>query len=126
MVWQVVACVLAAAGLMRFLWGLAGAVLLPVAGDNLTMVCRAKGDAPELEQTVRSFAWLRGTGMVELPLQILDCGMTPQARRRAERLARQHPYVQLIAQGATDEQEDAAVGRPGDDSRQCDGGGLSE
>ena len=68
--WQVVSCVLAAAGILLFLWCLIGAFVLPVATPGLTAVYRARGEARDMEQMVRGFAWLWGTGVVELPLQI--------------------------------------------------------
>ena len=122
MSWQIVSCVLAAAGLILFLWCLIGSFLLPVAGPNLTAVYRASADAPDLEQAVRSFSWLHETGMIDMPLQILDCGMDPHAAMRAERLAREHPYIQIIwEQVEWDHGTTAGTG-----SRQCDRGGLSE
>ena len=124
MVWQVVACVLATAGLILFAWCLIGSFLLPVAGRNLTVVYRARGDAPDLEQAVRSLAWLRGTGMVDVPLQIVDCGMEQAARQRAERLARAHPFIQVVPAPAAQGEE--ACGRSGDPPRQRGDGDLSE
>ena len=124
MVWQVVACVLATAGLILFCWCLIGSFLLPVAGRNLTAVYRAGGDASDLEQTVRSFSWLRGTGMIEMPLRIVDCGMDEETRRLAERLARTHPYIQIVREKRQEEREFGTAA--GDDPRQCGGGDLSE
>ena len=127
MVWQVVACVLATAGLILFCWCLIGSFLLPVAGRNLTAVYLASGDSTDLEQTVRSFSWLRGTGMIEMPLKIVDCGMDNEARRLAERLARAHPYIQIVAGARRAEQEDTERGAAaGDDPRQCGCGDLPE
>lgn len=121
MVWQVVACVLATAGLILFCWCLIGSFLLPVAGRNLTAVYLASKDSADLEQTVRSFSWLRGTGMIEMPLKIVDCGMDEETRHLAVRLARAHPYIQLVRQEEVD--RGAAAG---DDPRQCGCGDLSE
>ena len=124
MVWQVVACVLATAGLILFCWCLIGSFLLPVAGRNLTAVYQAGRDASDLEQTVRSFSWLRGTGMIEMPLKIVDCGMDVETRRLAERLARAHPYIQIVGKEQRQEQEETERGATGDDPWQCGCGDL--
>ena len=127
MVWQIVACVLASAGLLLFLWCLIGSFVLPVAGRSLTAVYRASGSAGDLEQTVRGFSWLRGTGMIDMPLQILDCGMDPQAAMLARQLAKEHPYIQIIWQAGSEGRVNGDFGgTAGTDPRQCGGGGLSE
>lgn len=125
MVWQVVACVLATAGLILFCWCLIGSFLLPVAGRNLTAVYAAGKDASDLEQTVQSFSWLRGTGMIEMPLRIVDCGMDEETRRLAERLARAHPYIQIVREEQR-KQGETERGAAGDDPRQCGCGDLPE
>ena len=96
MIWQVLSCTLATAGLILFFWCLIGSFLLPVAGQNLVAVYRAFGDASDLEQTVRSFAWLHETGILDMPMQIQDCGMNQEAKLRADKLASEHPYIQII------------------------------
>ena len=122
MIWQVVACVLATAGLILFCWCLIGSFLLPVAGRNLTAVYMAGKDSSDLEQTVQSFSWLRGTGMIEMPLKIVDCGMDEETRHLAERLARAHPYIQIVSQ----KQGETERGTAGDDPWQCGRGDLPE
>ena len=127
MIWQIVACVLATAGLILFCWCLIGSFLLPVAGRNLSAVYLADADSTDLEQTVQSFSWLRGTGMIEMPLKIVDCGMDCETRSLAERLARTHPYIQIVNGTQRDKQGETERGTTaGDDPRQCSGGDLSE
>lgn len=98
MVWQVVSCALATAGIILFLWCLIGAFLLPVAGQNLVTVYRASGDASDLEQAVRGFSWLHETGLLDMSMQIVDCGMSESARQTAQKLALEHPYIQIVRQ----------------------------
>lgn len=127
MVWQTVACALAAAGLVLFFWGLLGAFLLPAAGPGLVLRLSAQGDAPELEQSVRGVVWLVETGLLDAPLQIVDCGLQPEARRRAQRLAEGHPYISLVRQQPAEEAREETIGeRARDDPRQRGRGGLSE
>jgi hypothetical protein len=56
----------------------------------------AKGAAPGLENAVRSQRWLAGRGEAEI--LIADEGMTPEARSRAEVLARVHRATLLPAE----------------------------
>ena len=125
MIWQVIASVLGAAGLILFCWCFIGSFLLPVAGRNVTAVYVAGKDAADLEQTVRSFSWLRGTGMIEMPLKIVDCGMDEETRRLAERLAGTHPYIQIVRPERR-KQGETERGTAGDDPRQCGCGDLPE
>ena len=125
MFWQILSCVLAAAGVLLFLWCLLGAFVLPVETPGLTAVYRARGNAQDMEQMVRGFAWLRGTGVMDMPLQILDCGMDEEALRRAEHLARQHPYIQIIRK--IPQRGEETVGKTaGTDPWQCGRGGVPE
>lgn len=126
MVWQMVACALAAAGLVLFFWGLLGAFLLPAAGPGLVLRLPVQGDAPELEQSVRSIVWLVESGFLDAPLEIVDCGLEPEARCRAQRLAESHSCISLIRQAAEITGKDAIGERARDDLRQCGRGGLSE
>ena len=125
MFWQVVSCVLAAAGILLFLWCLVGAFVLPVATPGLTAVYRARGEARDMEQAVRGFAWLRGTGVLEVPLQIVDCGMNEEARQRAEHLARRHPYIQIMRK-IPGQGEETVGETAGTDPRQCGCRGVSK
>ncbi len=120
MVWQVVVCTLAAAGAVLCVWGLLGALLGPVGGGAAIRWCVA-GEAPALEQTVRGVAWLHDTGLLDMPLELVDCGLTPPARERARRLAAGYSFVRLTGQ----ETEDigAAAGDPARDGDRAD---LSE
>lgn len=48
----------------------------------------ASGEAEGLEETVRGLRWLSETGKAELPALIVLDNATPEAARRADRLAR--------------------------------------
>ena len=67
---------LAALGLLTFLWCLAGLVLRPERETLSIRCCQGNGD--RLEQTVRAYGWLRGTGLVRGQLLLMDCGLTAQ------------------------------------------------
>jgi len=108
--------VLAAAGLVFVAWCLTGRLLLPARG--VLVLCRVRGDAPELEQTVRSLTWLVESGLLRATLRIADCGLTPEARARAEALAARRRYIEIV--------EEECGRATGADSRECGRGCLSE
>jgi len=116
MAMEILSCVLAAAGALLFLWCLIGAFLLPVAGGDFTAVLRAEGGAEELEQTIRGFEWLRGTGLIDMTLQIVDCGLNAEGLETARRLAERRPYISLIRK--EHEGDIHGVGQTGDPARQ--------
>ncbi len=116
MIWQVLFSALAAAGLALVVWCLAGRLLLPAQG--VVVCCRARGDAPELEQTMRSLTWLVESGLLRASLRIVDCGLTPEARARAELLAARRRYIEIV--------EEDCGRTTGTDSRERCRGCLSE
>ncbi len=121
MIWQVVVCTLAAAGAVLCAWCLLGALLGPVGGVGAVICWRVAGEAPALEQTVRGVAWLRDTGLLDMPLELVDDGLTPPARERARRLAAAYSFIRLTGQ------ETEAIGAgAGDPARDSDRADLSE
>lgn len=120
MLLEMTVCALAAAGVVLLLWCLLGALLLPAAGPGLAAVYRCGGDAPALERTVRAFVWLRESGLTEMELTVVDCGMSPQALARARALAARHGYIRI------DTEESQVEDGNRTDPRQCGRGGLSE
>ncbi len=116
MIWQVLFSALAAAGLVLVVWCLAGRLLLPARG--VLVCCRVRGDAPELEQTMRSLSWLVESGLLRATLRIVDCGLTPEARARAEVLSARRRYIEIV--------EEECGSTTGTDSRKRRRGCLSE
>lgn len=91
MVIQITLCVLLILGFAWLLWMLTGALLTPVRsgrGTRITLVVRARGDAPELENLLRGALWLRDSGTVAADILLVDCGLTEEAAELVERLAR--------------------------------------
>jgi len=113
---MVIFSLLAAAGLVLVVWCLAGRLLLPAHG--VLVCCRVRGDAPELEQTVRSLSWLVESGLLRATLCIADCGLTPEARARAEALAARRRYIEIV--------EEECGRATGSDSRERGRGCVSE
>ena len=88
---QITLCALLILGFAWLLRMLGCALLTPVRSSRdaqLTLVIRARGDAPELEQLLRGIRWLREGGTLVADVLLIDCGLTDEARRRAELLER--------------------------------------
>ena len=117
MIAKIISCTLAAAGLLLFLWCLAGAFLLPAHG--FTLRCRACGDGEGLEQRIRGAAWLFDTGLIRGSPEIADCGLSPVGLDRARWLARSRRYIEIVP-------EESCGGTTGADTRERSGGDLSE
>ncbi|MCI8524498.1 MAG: hypothetical protein HFF17_00925 [Oscillospiraceae bacterium] len=98
MFWEMFAAFLAAAGLILLIWCTAGALLRAPGTAELEAVYRCRDSAPELEQTVRRFVWLHESGLWDAPLKIVDCGLAPDARRRAGKLAARYGYIRIEAE----------------------------
>lgn len=88
---QITLCVLLILGFAWLLRMLSCALLTPVRSGRdarLTLVIRARGDAPELEQLLRGIRWLRESGTLTAEVLLVDCGLTEDALAlcaRAER-----------------------------------------
>ena len=73
-------------------------LLTPVRSSRdarLTLVIRACGDAPELEQLLRGIRWLRESGTLMADILLIDCGLTDDAAALCERAARRCEDLKL-------------------------------
>ncbi len=95
MIAMIVLCSLAAVGVVLLIWVAAALMVLPMRGSNLRCELRC-GAASDVEQQSRAFLWLTDMGLIRIPLDVVDCGMTPEQRSAAQILAREHPSVRLI------------------------------
>ena len=126
MMGQMAVVILATAALLLILWLWMGRLLLPLAGETVSVVYRGRDDAPDLEQTVHSFEWLHDTGLVRTELLIEDHGMAPAACRPAETLARHHEYIPWLVPTHTGQVRCEGGSTAGDDTRERVGHRLSE
>ena len=86
-VFQFLAVLLAAFGLVSLGWLAVGALLLPGVCPA-RMVVDAKGDGSGLEQTVKALLWLRRTGLWWGEVVIEDCGLDEGGAALARALAK--------------------------------------
>lgn len=96
---EIVTAILALWGGLFLLWCAAGFLLCSCREENTVTLLRLFGDVPELERQVRRCRWLRSVGLSAGPVLLLDCGMTGDARKRAELLCRDDAFVHLLAEG---------------------------
>lgn len=95
---QITLCALLILGFAWLLRMLGCALLTPVRSSReaqLTLVIRACGDAPELEQLLRGIRWLRESGTLMVDVLLVDCGLTDAARALCERAVRQCEDLKL-------------------------------
>ncbi len=71
MVWQILLCALAAAGLLLLVWAVVGTLLLPFSLGHSCMVIFVNGNERRLEQQVRAFAWLTNCGLLRSRLLLV-------------------------------------------------------
>ncbi len=81
---EICICALASAGILLVIWALTASLLLPAQEDFV--VLSARGDAGALEMRVRSYRFLRDSGLLQAELVVVDCGLTARGRAAAERL----------------------------------------
>ena len=93
---EILFAVLASFGAILVLGCFALCLLSPFCGRNMVTVWHLRGTAPDLEFRVRLCLLLQKMGLFSPKLVIADCGLTSDARKRAEILCRQQPFVDLI------------------------------
>lgn len=87
-IFQFLAVLLAAFGLVSLGWLALGALLLPGVCPA-RMVVDARGSGEGLEQTVKALLWLRRTGLWWGEVVIEDCGLNREGEALARALAEQ-------------------------------------
>ena len=95
---QITLCALLILGFAWLLRMLGCTLLTPVRSGRdarLTLVIRACGDAPELEQLLRGIRWLRESGTLMADVLLVDCGLTDDARALCECAARRCEDLKL-------------------------------
>lgn len=78
-----------------FLWGL---WVFSCCTRKTVAILRLSGKAEELEHRVRGCKWLQKWGLFPPTLLLVDCGLSADARHRAECFAKDDPYLHLIAE----------------------------
>ena len=95
---EVLLGILAAVGTLVFLWCLSLWILSPLSARGMITLWNLQGPCEDLEFRVRCCVFLQRSGLFSSRLLLVDCGLMPEARKRAESLAREEPLVDLISQ----------------------------
>ncbi len=86
LLWEILLSLLCALGLGLLGALLFGRLLRPIPGGDLWLLIPGRGDGARLEQEVRGAMWLRGLGLLNCPVVIVDLGLTGQGRALAFQL----------------------------------------
>lgn len=92
---EVILSLLAVAGMLSLSWLLFGRLLTPAGNGETVSLVPGQGDGEDLEQAVRGLLWLRGGGMLQGNLVIVDCGLSPTGRAVAAALCMREPGVEV-------------------------------
>lgn len=80
-------------GLLSIGWLCFGHLLTPAGNGRTVTVLPGRGDGEDLEQAVTGLLWLRGSGLLEGRILIVDCGLTAEGKAMAQALCRREPAV---------------------------------
>lgn len=98
---EIVFSLLAVTGLLAIGWLCFGRLLRPMGGRDMLTLIPADGAGERLEQALVGLDWLRGAGLVEGQVILVDKGLTADGVELALQLtAREHgvylcPYAEL-------------------------------
>lgn len=84
-------------------WALFGLLLLPVFADNMVTLLFSEGSGEELELRVRAYGWLRREQAKGGKLIIVDGGLTAGGLELAQRLSREHSWVEYCPAWSLDD-----------------------
>ncbi|MCQ2418607.1 MAG: hypothetical protein MJ085_02370 [Clostridia bacterium] len=103
MIWQLLLCALAAAGLLMLLWIAIGTLLLPVRLKGGCILLPVEENADRLEHHVRACAWLIESGLIRSTVILADTQHDPQVTMLAKRLCESYCWaIWLPAEKLTD------------------------
>jgi len=90
---QLMTALLLAAGVLLYVWCLLGWFVLPFGGKHLQLVLKVHGDADDLERQLRALSWLRGSGLLQAELTIVDCGLSETGRNLVRHLRETYEFT---------------------------------
>ena len=90
---EIVLSLLAVTGFLALGWLCFGRLLRPMGGKGAVTLLPARGEGEDLEQALTGLLWLRGSGLLEGRILIVDCGLTAEGQAMAQALCRREPAV---------------------------------
>ncbi len=92
---EVLLSLLAVFGLLSLGWLAFGRLLSPAGGEGCCVVIPTRGRGDGLEQAVTGMLWLRGGGLMNAPILLVDCGLNDEGRAVAAALCLREPGLGL-------------------------------
>lgn len=92
---EVIMSLLSVVGLLSIGWLCFGHFLTPAGNGQTVILLPGRGEGVDLEQTVAGLLWLRGSGLAEGRILIVDCGLSPAGEAAAQLLCGREPAVGL-------------------------------
>lgn len=90
---------LQAAGVLLILWTLVGGLLLRGEdGGSVIFLCRP-GKTGRTETFLGTLLWLRETGLIRMPVVLLDTGLSEEERGQLGRMVRNRAYIRIYTAG---------------------------
>lgn len=100
MVWQILLCALAAAGLLFLLWVAIGLLLMPLRLGHGFVLLFVQENADHLEQSMRAASWLIGSGLLRTTVLLADTQGSLQVTELAKRLSESYPWAVWLSADA--------------------------
>jgi len=91
-------CVLAllsALGIVLLFWCAAGFWMLPCAGEGYCVLYAT--DAADSLRQIRSYRYLTNSGMIRIPMFVVDCGMQQEDKTLLLQEMDRHPQLRLYS-----------------------------
>lgn len=127
--WQVISIFLQAAGVLLLLWTLVGWLVLGRDRGGVAAFACLPGRLGSVEPFLRCCMWLRGTGILQMPVLLVDCGLSPEEKARLDRLVRDRVGVSCCLEAelpARLKMEADKFGGFGTAAGDCGSGGVPE
>lgn len=125
--WWILSIFLQATGVLMLLWALVGWLVL--GHDRGGAVVYRVTELSRVEAFLRCCQWLRGIGMIRMPVLLVDGGLGSREREQLERMAAGRDGVRICDRDCLEEElkwEAERFGGAGAAARDCDSGGVSE
>ena len=127
--WQIISIFLQASGVLLLLWILVGWLVLGRDRGGVMVRACLPGHLRRLESFARCCVWLRETGIVHMPVLLVDCGLAPEERKYLERIIENRKGLYWCEEAQLVQwliQEVERVGGKGAAAGDCDGRGVSK
>ena len=78
----VILSLLSALGIVLIIWCICGRLLLPMDGEGFCVIFADRSE--ESNRQIRAYTYLLHSGLMQIPLCVVDLGLDPDERKRLE------------------------------------------